>query len=186
MQSATSARQSWESLLAKSKRLYLIPVLSKALDILELWQKGNGPLTLEAIHQHTRVSKTTVYRVLKAFVHRGYLAQAPDGTYRHVTRSQKLRFGFASESADMPCSNEGTRSLRDPALAVGVELTVLNNHYDGPTAVQNADKFIRDAVDLVMEFNVVHEVAPVIGDRLAAAYLCLRSIFRTRTQSSSA
>ena len=56
-----------------TKRLYLIPVLSKALDILELLQAENQPLTLEAIHRQTRISKTTVYRVLKTFVHRGYL-----------------------------------------------------------------------------------------------------------------
>ena len=46
-----------------AKRLYLIPVLSKALDILELLQAENQPMTLEAIHRQTRISKTTVYRV---------------------------------------------------------------------------------------------------------------------------
>ena len=39
-----------------TKRLYLIPVLSKALDILELLQAENQPLTLEAIHRQTRIS----------------------------------------------------------------------------------------------------------------------------------
>jgi len=47
------------------KRLYLIPVLSKALDILELLQKEKKPLPLEAIYQRTSISKTTVYRILK-------------------------------------------------------------------------------------------------------------------------
>ena len=73
------------------KRLYLIPVLSKALDILELLQAEGQPLSLEAIHRRTHVSKTTVYRVLKTFVHRGYISQAPDGTYRHVMRPKKKR-----------------------------------------------------------------------------------------------
>jgi len=41
-------------------RLYLIPVLSKALDVLELLQKENSPRTLEEIYQRTRISKTTV------------------------------------------------------------------------------------------------------------------------------
>jgi ribose transport system substrate-binding protein len=61
------------------KRLYLIPVLSKALDILELLQKEKKPLPLEGIYQRTSISKTTVYRILKTFVHRGYLAQSQDG-----------------------------------------------------------------------------------------------------------
>ena len=99
--------------MAKGKPLYLIPVLSKALDILELLQAESRPMTLEAIHQRTRISKTTVYRVLKTFAHRGYLAQGTDGTYRHVMRRHKMRFGFAGQSSDMPFSNEVTRSLSD-------------------------------------------------------------------------
>ena len=159
-----------------SKRLYLIPVLSKALDILELLQAENRPMTLEQLHQKTRVSKTTVYRVLKTYVHRGYLAQAPDGTYRHVTRSRKLRFGFAGQSADMPFSNEVTSSLTEAARSLGVELSVLDNHYDAATAVENADALIRSGVDLIFEFNVAHEVAPLIGDRVAAAGIPLIAI----------
>jgi ribose transport system substrate-binding protein len=162
--------------LAKTKNLYLIPVLSKALDILELLQNENEPMTLEAIHRRTRVSKTTVYRVLKTFVHRGYLAQAPDGTYRHVARRRKMRFGFAGQSAEMPFSNEVTRSLNESALALGVELIVLDNHYDGATAVKNAEELIRSGVDLIFEFNVAHEVAPEIGHRIAEAGIPLIAI----------
>lgn len=162
--------------MARKKNLYLIPVLSKALDILELLQVENRPLTLEAIHQRTRVSKTTVYRVLKTYVHRGYLVQTPEGTYRHVLRRPKMRFGFAGQSAEMPFSNEVTRSLQDAALSVGVELTVLDNRYDGATAIQNADALIRGGMDLIFEFNVAQEVAPVIGDRVAAAGIPLIAI----------
>jgi ribose transport system substrate-binding protein len=163
--------------LAKnSTRLYLIPVLSKALDILELVQSESEPMTLESIHKRTRVSKTTVYRVLKTFVHRGYLSQSPDGTYRHAMRPKKLRFGFAGQSTDMPFSNEVTRSLRDAAAAVGVDLLVLDNHYDAVTAIKNAEEFIRSRVDLIFEFNVEQSVAPSIGDKVAAANIPLIAI----------
>ena len=159
-----------------TRRLYLIPVLSKALDILELVQSMSGPMTLEAIHKRTRVSKTTVYRVLKTFVHRGYLSQSQDGTYRHVMRPKKLRFGFAGQSADMPFSNEVTRSLRDAAAALGVDLLILDNRYDGATAIRNAEEFIRSRVDLMIEFNVEQDVAPIIGDKVAAANIPLIAI----------
>ena len=41
-------------------RLYLIPVLSKALDILELLQLEHQPKTLEEIYQRTSISKMSV------------------------------------------------------------------------------------------------------------------------------
>jgi ribose transport system substrate-binding protein len=159
-----------------TKRLYLIPVLSKALDILELLQVENQPMTLEAIHRRTRISKTTVYRVLKTFVHRGYLSQSPDGLYRHVTRPTKMRFGFAAQSADMPFSVEVTESLKDAAAMVGVDLLILDNRYDAATAVKNAEEFISSKVDLVIEFQVEHEVAPVIGDKIAGAKIPLIAV----------
>ena len=80
------------------KRLYLIPVLSKALDILELLQNEQGPLALESIYQRTNISKTTVYRILKTFVHRGYLAQSQDGLYRLVARPKKRALVSAASS----------------------------------------------------------------------------------------
>ena len=158
------------------KRLYLIPVLSKALDILELLEAENQSLTLEAIHRKTRISKTTVYRVLKTYVHRGYLSQLPDGSYRQVTRPKKMRFGFGGQSADMPFSVDVTNSLQAAATAAGIDLLVLDNCYDATTAVKNAEEFVRSRVDLVIEFQVEHEVASMIGDKIAAANIPLIAI----------
>jgi ribose transport system substrate-binding protein len=162
--------------LRKSRRLYLIPVLSKALDILELLQAENQPMTLEAIHRQTKISKTTVYRVLKTFVHRGYLSQSPDGLYRQVTRPKKLRFGFGGQSVDMPFSVEVTESLKAAAASVGVNLMILDNCYDAATAMRNAEEFVKNRVDLVIEFQVEQEAAPVIADKIAAAKIPLIAI----------
>jgi ribose transport system substrate-binding protein len=151
------------------KRLYLIPVLSKALDILELLQNEHGPLSLEAIYQRTNISKTTVYRILKTFLHRGYLAQSQDGLYRLMARPKKARFGFGAESAEMPFSESVRDSLNSAAAAAGVDLMVLDNRYDGPTAVRNADEFVNHRVDLVIEFQIDQQVAPVIADKIDGA-----------------
>ncbi|HXE08566.1 MAG TPA: substrate-binding domain-containing protein [Acidobacteriaceae bacterium] len=162
--------------LRKSRRLYLIPVLSKALDILELLQAENQPMTLEAIHRQTKISKTTVYRVLKTFVHRGYLSQSPDGLYRQVTRPKKLRFGFGCQSVDMPFSVEVTESLKAAAASVGVDLVILDNCYDAATAIKNAEEFVKSRVDLVIEFQVEQDAAPVIADKIAGAKIPMIAI----------
>src|ERR1700679_726939 len=159
-----------------TKRLYLIPVLSKALDILELLQAENQPMTLEAVHRQTKISKTTVYRVLKTYVHRGYLAQSPDGLYRQVSRPKKLRFGFGGQSVDMPFSVEVTESLKLAAASVGVDLVILDNCYDAATAMRNAEEFVKNRVDLVIEFQIEQEAAPVIADKIAAAKIPMIAI----------
>src|ERR1035441_10231866 len=162
--------------LRKSRRLYLIPVLSKALDILELLKAENQPMSLEAIYRQTKISKTTVYRVLKTYVHRGYLAQSPDGLYRQVSRPKKLRFGFGGQSADMPFSVEVTESLKNAAASVGVDLMILDNCYDAATAMRNAEEFVKNRVDLVIEFQIEQDAAPVIADKIATANIPLIAI----------
>jgi ribose transport system substrate-binding protein len=158
------------------QQLYLIPLLTKALDILEFMQNKNQSMTLEFIHRQTRVSKSTAYRVLKTFVHRGYVSLSPDLQYRLVTRPKKLLFGFAGQSSEMPFSNEVTASLRKAAESAGVDLLLLDNKYDAATALKNAEEFVRSKVDLVIEFQVEQEVAPMISDLIAGANIPLIAI----------
>ena len=148
---------------AKIKRLYLIPILSKALDVLELLEQNHAPVTLEDVYQKTQISKTSVYRILKTLVHRGYVAQAQNGQYRLVSRPRRLRFGFAVQSAEMPFSEAVAQSVTAAAAASGVELLLLDNRYDPDIAVQNAEEFVAKRVDLVLEFQVEEAVAPRIA-----------------------
>src|ERR1700687_4112962 len=157
-------------------RLYLIPVLSNALDVLELMQKENSPRTLEEIYQRTRISKTTVYRILKTLVHRGYLAHSENGLYRMVSRPRKVRFGFGGESSEMPFSEGGRESLQAAANSAGVDLLVLDNHYDAQIAVRNAEEFVRQQVDLVIEFQIDQRIAPAIADKIAGAGIPLIAV----------
>jgi ribose transport system substrate-binding protein len=161
---------------AKTKRLYLIPVLTKSLDILELLQNENRPMVLEAIHKRTKISKTTVYRILKTLVHRGYVGQTADRQYLHIARPKKLRFGFGGQSSEMPFSEAVTASLRAAANAVGVDLLVLDNRYDAEVAVQNAEAFVRERVDVVIEFQVDQHAAPIIADKIAEANIPLIAV----------
>ena len=148
---------------AKIKRLYLIPILSKALDVIELLEQDHTTLTLEDIYQRTKISKTSVYRILKTLVHRGYLAQTPNGRYRLVSRPRRLRFGFAVQSAEMPFSEAVAQSATAAAAAAGVELIVLDNRYDPDVAVRNAEEFVAKRVDLVLEFQVEEAAAPRVA-----------------------
>jgi ribose transport system substrate-binding protein len=148
---------------AKIKRLYLIPILSKALDVIEQLEQNNAPVTLEDVYQKTQISKTSVYRILKTLVHRGYVAQSQDGQYRLVSRPRRLRFGFATLSGEMPFPVAVTQSVATAAAASGVELIVLDNRYDPDVAIQNAEELVARQVDLVLEYQVEEAVAPRVA-----------------------
>src|SRR3984885_1810458 len=173
---ATSARRNVRLSKPKLKRLYLIPILSKALDVLELLEQTGGPITLEDVFQQTKISKTSVYRILKTLVHRGYVAQGQSGQYRLVSRPKRLRFGFAAQSAEMPFSVAVAASITAAAAAAGVELLQLDNRYDPDVAIKNAEEFVRQRVDLVLEFQVEEHVAPHIAHIFKKAEIPLIAI----------
>jgi ribose transport system substrate-binding protein len=131
---------------------------------------------LEDIFQRLDISKTSVYRILKTLVHRGYVSQAQDGRYRASARPKKIRFGFASQSVTMPFSEAVTASLRGAAAGSGIDLVILDNRYDAEVAMQNAREFVSKSVDLVIEFQIDEHVAPLIGHTLSSAGIPLIAI----------
>jgi ribose transport system substrate-binding protein len=148
---------------AKIKRLYLIPILSKAFDVIEMLENSHAPVSLEEVHQTTKISKTSVYRILKTLAHRGYVAQVQNGLYRLVSRPRRLRFGFAAQSAEMPFSIAVTESITAAAASSGVELLLFDNQYDPDIAIRNAEECVAKHVDLMLEFQVEEAVAPRIA-----------------------
>jgi ribose transport system substrate-binding protein len=171
----TSQGDNWVS-KTKIKRLYLIPILSKALDVIELLEKEQTAQSLEDVYQKTNISKTSIYRILKTLVHRGYVAQAQSGLYRLVSRPRRLHFGFAVQSADLPFSIALTQTVTAAAAASGVELVILDNRFDPDTAIRNAEEFVARRVDLVLEFQVEEAVAPRIAYILKKADIPLIAI----------
>ncbi len=161
---------------AKIKRLYLIPILSKALDVIELLEQNQAPLAMEEVFQRTKISKTSVYRILKTLVHRGYVAESQDGRYRLVSRPRRLRFGFATLSAEMPFSVAVAQSVGEAAAAAGVELVQLDNRYDAEQAIRNAEEFVAKRVDLVLEFQVEEAAAPRVAHIFKKAEIPLIAI----------
>lgn len=147
----------------KIKRLYLIPILSKALDVLEMLEQQNAAMTLEDVYQRTQISKTSVYRILKTLVHRGYVAHGESGEYRLVSRPKRLRFGLAVQSAELPFSQQVAASVTAAAASSGVELLILDNRFDAESAVRNAEEFVQKRVDLVLEFQAEEHVAPHVA-----------------------
>ncbi|MDR3727749.1 MAG: substrate-binding domain-containing protein [Terracidiphilus sp.] len=148
---------------AKIKRLYLIPILSKAFDVIEMLENNHAPVSLEDVHQTTKISKTSVYRILKTLAHRGYVAQVQNGLYRLVSRPRRLRFGFAAQSAEMPFSIAVTESMIAAAASSGVELLIFDNQYDPDIAIRNAEECVAKHVDLMLEFQVEEAAAPRIA-----------------------
>src|SRR5256714_9489579 len=85
-----------------------------------------------------------------------------------ISRPRKVRFGFGGESSEMPFSEGVRESLQAAANSAGVDLLVLDNHYDAQTAVRNAEEFVQQQVDLGIEFQIDQRIAAAIADKISA------------------
>jgi ribose transport system substrate-binding protein len=91
-------------------------------------------------------------------------------------RPSKLRFGFGGQPEELPFSRAVTASLKEAAAASGVELLVLDNRYEARTALRNAERFVQERVDLVIEFQTDQGAAPLVADKIATAGIPLIAV----------
>ncbi len=152
-----------------------INVVMKALDVLDTFRRQEDELSLSEIATHTNLSPSYTYRLLQTLEHKGWVRRRP-GTkkYHRINRSQMYRVGFAMQWGQLEFSREVQRGLEEAADRHGVQLIVVDNENDDAVALRNADLFVRQGVDFVIEFQVNESIAPVIGHKFGEAQIpCL-------------
>jgi ribose transport system substrate-binding protein len=154
---------------------YWVPVVAKAIDVLDCFESDLERLTLEQVVQRTHVPHTTAYRILHTLVIKDYLHQA-ERTYRLNGSRRRFKLGFANLSKQISLAVEIQNSLERAAAAQGLHLFVWDNNRDADTAIRNAQAMVDEKVDVAVEFQLFEHVAPVIADILSRAHIPLISI----------
>lgn len=151
---------------------YSIRSVVRACDILKCFRHNGAPLSLNDVAERTKLSRPTAYRLLKTLVSCGMLDSRGKNAYTISTwpqRGRRYRFGYASQSEEFSFSRLVSESIRSSAYDAGVDLLVLNNCYSPKTAIRNAEIFVREQVDLVIEFQTNQQSASVVASKLMEA-----------------
>ena len=75
----------------------------------------------------------------------------------------RYRIGYASQSEEYPFSRLVSDSIRSQAYEAGIELLELSSRYSPTIAVRTAEIFVREQVDLVIEFQTNEQSASIVG-----------------------
>jgi ribose transport system substrate-binding protein len=154
---------------------YFVEVVAKALDVLDTFRRPEDEITLSEVAKRAGLSPSYAFRLLYTLEQKGWVRRVP-GTkkFHRVNRTQRWRVGFAMQSGRLEFSRDVLRGLEEAAERHGVQLVVADNEYSEAAALRNAEMFVRQGVDLVVEFQVNERVAPVIAHRFAEARIpCL-------------
>lgn len=151
---------------------YGIQAVQRACEILRCFQQNETPLSLNDVVDRTDLCRSTAFRLLQTLVAEGMLERLSKNQYRNAAthlRRKRYRFGYASQSEEFSFSRLVSESIRSSAFSAGVELVELCNRYSPTVAIRNADVFVRERVDLVIEFQTNQQSASVVASKLVDA-----------------
>ena len=159
---------------------YLLDTVLRACDVLAAFEDQGEVLRISDIAQRTNLSRPTALRFAYTLEHRGLLERLGNHGYRlcmRPLRPRSFRIGYGSHSSEFAFSRDVAVGLEETARREGVEILVLDNRYSSRVAIRNAEIFIREKVDLVVEFQAdEHYAAPVISSSLLAAGIPLVAV----------
>src|SRR5882724_10820910 len=143
----------------------------RACDVLKAFRHESETLGLVDLVERTKLSKTTVFRLVQSLVRGGLVDRVGKGIYVLKIRplaARTYRLGFAAQTDSEFC-REVTASLQRAAAREQLHLVTVNNRYSAREALRNADLLIREGVDLVLEFQTYERVAPIIAAKFLEA-----------------
>ena len=149
-------------------RRHLIQVVGRACDILSLLHSSDQPLKLAKICARLGLAPPTAFRVIDTLCAKGLVERPGHSGYRTVglaPRENHFRLGYAAQSSEFAFSRTTAHSMEEAAKAARIELLMVNNRFSRTVALKNADHFVRQKVDLVVEFQTFVEIAPILASK---------------------
>lgn len=152
---------------------YFVLAVAHAVDVLRAFGTPREVLRLKDIVARTGHSKNTVFRLLYTLERTGLVEKVGAREYRctiHQVKARKYKIGYAAQGSDYLFSQQVTFGLRQEAERAGnIELLALDNRYNPKVALKNADVFIRERCDLVIEFQTNENIAPILSAKYQEA-----------------
>lgn len=150
----------------------LVGAVLHAAQVLGTFRFAGEMLPLQEITVRCGLPKTMVYRMLYTMERASMVEKVSVNLYRSCVRPLKqraFRIGYAAQGTDYAFSQEVTMSVGAAASAEQIELIQADNRYNPKIAQKNADYFVREKLDLVIEFQTDDAVAPIVAAKYQQA-----------------
>ena len=144
----------------------------RACDILKAFRGENVSLRVSELVERTGLHKATVSRLVGTLQAAGVLCRGPMGQYssgiRFVER-RHFKIGYASQTENSTFAHEVTSGIRRAAEHAGLEMVSLDNRLNAKSAIANAERLVKEKVDIAIEFQTFDAVALVVSSILQKA-----------------
>ncbi len=151
---------------------YIVKSVVHASQILSCFKSQGEVLRLRDVVSRTGLSSSMCFRLLYTLHELGFVDKTGENRYRMISEIRKKRrhrVGYASQGQHTSFPREVLDGLQRAAEREQIELIVLDNRYQSKVALRNADQFVHEQVDLVIEFQTDQSVAPAIASKYMQA-----------------
>lgn len=151
---------------------YLVQSVVHASSVLRAFRSRGEVLRLRDVVERTGFNKGLCFRLLHTLRSCGLLEKIDESGYRltsEIHRRKRLRVGYAALGHDSSFQRAVQDSLIWAAKNEEIELIVLDNRRNRKVALHNAEHFVREKVDLVIEFQIDEAIAGAISSRYLEA-----------------
>ena len=158
---------------------YVVRAVVHASQVMRAFQSPGEALRLRDLVERTHLGKGLCFRLLHTLHHIGIVEKVDATRYRLTSdlgRRRRYRVGYAAQGQDTSFPREVLTSLQRAADRENIELIVLDNRYQPKVALRNAEHFVREGVDLVIEFQTDEAIAPAIASKYLEAGIPLIAI----------
>lgn len=158
---------------------YMVQSVVRAFELLKSVRFEGEVLRLRDLCARTGLHKTTAFRLLQTLEHVGAVERVGADQYRsrvQMRRQSRFRLGFAGKSVESAFSRAVGESLQRAASERGLDLVLLDNRGSVTAALRNADRLVREQVDVAIEFQVHERAAAALSAKFLEARIPLIAI----------
>lgn len=146
--------------------------VKRAFELLRAPRFQGKILRLRDMVERTKLNKTTAFRLLQTLQTTGAVERTGVEQYRVLVvmkQAGRLRIGYAGKNQDSAFARSIGESLRRAAEESGIDLIQLDNRGSATVALRNADRLVRERVDVAIEFQMHERIAGEISSKFLDA-----------------
>jgi ribose transport system substrate-binding protein len=147
--------------------VYLIKSVAHAAQLLAAFEASGEILTPRELAERTGLSRGIVHRLLYTLEGGHVIEKLENNQYRSLYRrfaNRHWKIGYGAPGIDILFTRAVAESLRVAVDRCGeLEMLTLNHRYKPAVTLRNAEQFIRERVNLVIEYQIGEEVGAMIA-----------------------
>jgi len=164
---------------SKSRGRYVVKSIVHASSILGAFRSPGETLRLRDVVSRSGLSKGMCFRLLYTMHECGLVDKVGENQYKialPLGTHRRFRIGYADQDRSSSFSQEVFDGLVRACQQAQMELTMVDNRRDPKVAVKNAERLVRERVDLAVEFQIDERAAPTVASTFQSAGIPLIAI----------